>query len=246
MRRLVKVGDLFVQPVDGQRVLDEVVGADAEKLHALGQAVGDHRRGRRLDHHPDLDGVGKGRAFGAELGAAFVEQHVGGLEFLHAGDHRVHDFQVAKDAGPQDGAELRAEQVLLLEAEPDGAPAEERIHLLGDVDVREQLVAAEIERADDHRGRRERLGHPPVGGELFLLVRQVAAVDEQELGAKQADAGRAALQDTLDIGRPLDVGGEDDPVAVLRFRRVVVDDLEALFDRGLSIDQLAVFKERLV
>ena len=180
------------------------------------------------------------------MGAAFVEQHIGGFEFLHAGDHRVHDFQVAIDAGSQDGAELRAEQVLFLEAEPDGAPAEERVHLLGQVNVGEQFVAAEVERADDHRVRRKRLSHPAVGGELFLLVRQVAAVDEQELRSEQADAGRAALQDTLDVGRQLDVGGENDPVAVLRFRRVVVDDLEALFDRGLSIDQLAVFKECLV
>ena len=206
MRRLVEVGDLLVQPIHRQRVLDEVVGADAEKLHASGQAVGDHRRRWRLDHYPDLNVLGERHPLVAELFAALVEQHVCGLEFLHAGDHRVHDFQVAKDARPQDGAELRAEQVLLLEAESDGAPSEERVHLLRHVHVREQLVAAKIERADDHRVRRERLGHLAVGRELFLLARQVAAVDEQKLGAKQADAGRAALEDALDIGRALDVG----------------------------------------
>ena len=106
----------------------------------------------------------------------------------------------------------------------------------------EQLIAAEIERADDYRVRRERLGHVAVGCKLFLLARQVAAVDEQKLGAEQADAGRAGLQDALDIGRTLDVGREDDPVAVPRLGRVVVDDLEALLDRCLPFDQLAVLE----
>jgi hypothetical protein len=33
---LVKVGDLFVSPVDGQRVLNQVIGTDAEKVDLPG------------------------------------------------------------------------------------------------------------------------------------------------------------------------------------------------------------------
>ena len=38
MRRFVKVRDFFVRAVGGQRVLDQVVGADAEKFHPLAPA----------------------------------------------------------------------------------------------------------------------------------------------------------------------------------------------------------------
>ncbi len=50
VQRLVEVGHVAVLPVDGQRVLDEVVGADAEEVGLLRQPVGDPRRAGRLDH----------------------------------------------------------------------------------------------------------------------------------------------------------------------------------------------------
>ena len=58
-------------------------------------------------------------------------------------------LHVADGAGAQDGAELRLEDIDALEAEADRPPAEEGIELLGHVERAHELVAAEIERADD-------------------------------------------------------------------------------------------------
>jgi hypothetical protein len=83
----VEVGDAVVQPVDGQRVLDQVVGADAEEPDVFGEAVGDHHGGGDFDHGADFHPFVEGPAFGAEFLAAFVEQGVGLDQFVHAGDH---------------------------------------------------------------------------------------------------------------------------------------------------------------
>ena len=138
------MGDFFVQPIHRQRVLDEIVCANTEKLDASGQAVGDHRGRGCFNHHPDLEILRKFNSLGPELITALVEQHISGVQFVHPGHHGIHDLQVAKGTGAKDGAELRAEQVLLLEAKPNRAPAKERIHLRGNVDVGKQLVAAEV------------------------------------------------------------------------------------------------------
>ena len=48
--RLVKMGYLFVEPVNRQRVLNQIVCADTEKLHVTGQAVRRQHRGWHFDH----------------------------------------------------------------------------------------------------------------------------------------------------------------------------------------------------
>ena len=44
-----------VAPVDGERVLDEIVRADAEELGLPREHVGHDHRARDLDHHPERD-----------------------------------------------------------------------------------------------------------------------------------------------------------------------------------------------
>ena len=107
----------------------------------------------------------------------------------------------------QDRAQLRQEQPRLGEAEADRAQAQRRIGR----DAREPvepflvLVGAEVERADRDRLAAHALGHAAVGLELLVLGRQAVAVEEQELGAEEADAGRAVLERLLEVLRQLDV-----------------------------------------
>ena len=148
MRRLVKMRHLLVRAVGGERVLDEVVAADAEKFYALRQRVGDERGGWNFNHRADFQVFVKRNFFRAQFVFAFFDERVGLLQFFEAGNHRIHHFHVALGAGAEDGAELGAEHFRLCEAEPDSAPAEKRIHLLRQLQMRGKLVAAQIERAD--------------------------------------------------------------------------------------------------
>src|SRR5258708_2922093 len=70
-------------------------------------------------------------------------------QLIHTGDHGIHDLHVADGAGAQHGAELRLENIHALEAEPDRAPSEEGIELLGHVQRAHEFVAPQVERAND-------------------------------------------------------------------------------------------------
>ena len=115
--------DLLVHPVHRQRVLDQIIGADAEKLHVSGQGIGHNGRRGSFDHRPDFQVLVERDVFPTQLGFALFDQLVGLLQFLQAGNHRVHHLQVAFGAGPQNRPELRAEDVAFLQGDADRAPA---------------------------------------------------------------------------------------------------------------------------
>jgi hypothetical protein len=71
--------------------------------------------------------------------------------------------------GPQDGAQLRAEDVRLVEADADRTPAEERIGFLRRIEGGGKLVPAQVKGADHHRLAGEGQRHPTEVGGLLVL-----------------------------------------------------------------------------
>ena len=67
-----------------------------KKSTSLGEDVGGDRGAGNLDHRADFHLLVEGDALGAQFGAAFLEDDVGSAQFLHAGDHRIHDLHVAR------------------------------------------------------------------------------------------------------------------------------------------------------
>ena len=53
VQRIVEIAHLVVDAVDGDGVLDEVVGPDGEEVEPAGEDVGADRGGRHLDHRAD-------------------------------------------------------------------------------------------------------------------------------------------------------------------------------------------------
>ena len=51
MCRLIETRDRFIHAVNSQRVLDQVVGTDREKLALLGQRIRDQCRSRNRSSH---------------------------------------------------------------------------------------------------------------------------------------------------------------------------------------------------
>src|SRR5206468_2123344 len=105
-----------------------------------------------------------------------------------AADHRVHDFYVALGAGSQDRAQLGLENLRVGEAEANRAEPELRIDLGRGGLFAVELVAAEVERADDDRVWL----HLPRNLEVLLVLdlfrREFLALHVKELRAKQPDA----------------------------------------------------------
>ena len=59
MQRIVQVRNALVGAVNAQRILDQVVGADAQEIHLARQGRSGKRGRRHLDHDAHLDRIGK-------------------------------------------------------------------------------------------------------------------------------------------------------------------------------------------
>ena len=81
----------------------------------------------------------------------------------------------------------------------------------------ERFVGADIERADHHRLALQSFGHRLVRFVLLILAGQVFSIHEQEFAAKQPDAGRAGMFDSIEIGRQFNVGVQLNSLAVQCF-----------------------------
>ena len=67
MRRLIQVCYLFIYPVNGKRILYEVIRAYAEEIRFLRKYVDGKRRGRYLYHGTGLYFVVEGNLLSAQL-----------------------------------------------------------------------------------------------------------------------------------------------------------------------------------
>ena len=180
---MVQIRHVGIAPIGGHQVLDQVVGADAEKVTVLGQHIC-HEHGRWcLDHGADL---GQGQA---GLLADVLRQRPHLLDLSDGGDHGDHDPQLSSAVRPcpHKGGELGAEGILVAQAIADGSIAQERVLLLLQVQVRDVLVSAYVQGANDDRFALEHITHPLVRLVLSLLIRCFGAVHVKEFGSEQAN-----------------------------------------------------------
>ena len=89
--------------------------------------------------------------------------------------------------GAQHGADLRAQQRRAVETHAHRPPTHGRVLLLRLAQVVQHLVAADIERAEDHRPVARAADDGAVGFDLPLQLGQRARQHEEQLGAEQPD-----------------------------------------------------------
>ena len=159
-----------------------------------------HGRRRDLDHHARLHVLAERDALAAEAAAGLLDQAVDVAELLQGGDHGEEHVDFAVTARAEDRPDLAIEEARVLEREPDRAPAHEGVGLVASAEVRDGLVAAEVERADRRGSAGRGLDHLAVVLVLLLLVGHVLMGEEQVLGAEQAHA-RAAPRPSRRPGR---------------------------------------------
>jgi hypothetical protein len=106
--RVVEIRHLLVAPIDRQRVLDQVVGADRHEVDLPDERIEhDHRR-RRLDHHPHRHLRIERDAVLRQILHHVGEHHPRLPEFDDRGNERKKDADIPQGARPEDGPQLRA------------------------------------------------------------------------------------------------------------------------------------------
>ena len=109
MGRLIEIADVRIRTVDRQRILHQVVRAEAEERQMLQQFLRQHRRRGDFDHAADVHLVVEIDMVAFQFGFHFVENAQRLLELLQRADHREHDANFAERARPEDRPQLRLE-----------------------------------------------------------------------------------------------------------------------------------------
>lgn len=138
-------------------------------------------------------------AFSDQLGLFLFIDRLRIAEFLDRSDHREHDAQLAIYRSADQCTQLRTEDIRAVQAQTDGAIAQERVHLFREREILQLLVAADVQRTNDDLLAAHAFQHGLICFKLLFLCREVIRIHVQELGAEQTDAFAAVLQDALDI-----------------------------------------------
>ncbi len=162
------------------------------------------------------------------------------VELIDARHHREHDGDVAAVRRLQKRAHLRAQEARPIEPDADRPPAERRVFLLDRPLIGQDLVSADIERAEDHREVARRAQHGIVEPSLLRRRRQALGDHELQLGAEEPDALRSGLLDMRQIDRETGVQREHDLDAVARDRGDILELAVLLLAPGAQARLLAI------
>ena len=240
MQRIVQLGDPVVVAVHRQQVLGQVVAADGDEIDHPHQAI--DLIHRRWHFHHDADSRRSNRY------PVFPQLHLGTTQQIQrlaqladAADHWKQDRQIGIDrAGPQHRPQLRLEQVGLIQADADAAPAQKRI-LLTDGKIRQRLVATHIQGAQHHRMRFHDSQHSGVDGGLLFLAGETIAQKEMQLRAIQPHALHPTVASGGDIGEQAGIGMQFQAMLVQGLGRQIAQMLQATRQFGLLGNQLQIF-----
>ena len=219
MQRFVEIGHPVVGAIDGEAILDQIVGANAEEVRVFGKEVRRHRSGGHLNHHANGDRRHR-YPLGAESFGRADDRATRGAQLFQSRYEREHDAQRPMRRGSKQCPELRLEHVFHRETQPDAAQAERRSRALGSGVVERELRLADLERPDRHPPGRHAFDEPGIRVELDGFgERRVTAAGQQELGSEQADAVRPRLPRPGRIVWRLNIGLEADLDPVLGYWR---------------------------
>ena len=124
---VVQVRHGFVGAVDGQRVLDQVVGADRHEVEVPQEAVKHQRGGRHLDHRADFDVVEGTPASSQLLACARASASSVSSTSRSCATIGISMLHLAEGAGPQDRPQLLPKHAGLGQAPANGAQSQRRV-----------------------------------------------------------------------------------------------------------------------
>ena len=221
MHGVVQVGHGFVGTVYGQRVLDQVVGADGQEVEVLQEQLERERGGWNFYHGADLDLTVGGAAL-VQLDARLVDQRQRLTDFAGMGQHGNQQIHGAMGGSAQDGAQLGQEHFRIGQAPADGAQAQGRVQVglvLGRLVAArvQRLVGADVNGTYGDGQAMHAVDGAAVGLVLFFFIGQFAlAAHEQEFAAEQADANGTRAHGDQGVLGHFDVGQQLDLLAVQR------------------------------
>ncbi len=178
----------------------------------MSQIFGNHHGGGQLDHDTDGHLGIIFHAFAPQFSLGLSEPRLGLSHFLDARNHREHQRNIAVGRCSQNGAQLRLEQLRILQAETDGTQAHGRVCLVELAVGRDELIRSQVKGTENHLLGRHDGGKVDVLFSQFLFARQLGPIQVGVLGPVQSNPFATVVDDgrhlfhQLDIGQDLNAG----------------------------------------
>ena len=220
---VIGLGDARIGAVGGIEEHDEVVRADRDEIGFGQHAVEFPQQRRHFDHGADLE-FRRRRLARADQPVELELDHSLGLDELPGlGDHGDEDLHRPAIGGRQQRPDLRAQQARPVEREAQRAEAHRRVLLGRRAQIRDHLVAADIEQAEDDRLALAQPDRLAIEDDLLADLGQMARDHELQFGAEQPDALGAGVVQHRQIGDQPRIVQERDGDAILGDRRLVLE-----------------------
>ncbi len=176
----------------------------------------------------------------------FFKELLAGAHFGDAGNHREHDTHWAVHRSPQDRPQLSSEQVDLLERKTYRAQAHGRVDFVGKVELRDELITADIECSDRHGIRLHLFNCGAIDSELIVFAGWGFPGHEEEFGAEQADSLGSFLTSRGYFVDEVDIAAKAQRIAVFGFRRQLIIFEELRFLIIVLLLFLQIITERIL
>ena len=170
------MGHRFIGAVNGQCVLNQIVGAQRQKVEVAQKGVHDQHGGRDFNHGPNFQ-LSVGHPLRLKLGARLLHQRQGLANFAQMRQHRNHHLHWPVRRRPVDGAQLADKHVRVSQAPPNGTQAERGIQMTLVLNSPiHGFVCTDVHRANGHGQALHAFHRLSVSKVLLLLIRQVGAM----------------------------------------------------------------------
>ena len=213
----VQVGNRFVGPVDGQRVLDQIVGSDRKEIHLLRQVIG-HESGGGTSTMMPTGSLSRTECPSALSSAATSSRMARASRSSARVDTRGNRIRRSPSAlARKQRPELGPEQLGIAERKPQAPQAQGRVGLAwaGGL-VRRKLVRAQVEGPDHDRAAAHRADDRGIDLELLVFARRGLRRSRTGIRCGTGRRRRPAVEAGLDLAAELDIAPELDSRAVQR------------------------------
>ena len=210
---IIEAVQLLVLPVNGQCVLGQIIGTEAEEFHFLCQLVADDGRRRRLHHDSQLH-IAEGLSFRRQFPLYAFHDSLDLPDFLRGNDHGEHDRRRTVCGSPVNCAELCLKDILSGQADTDRPVAHGGIFLLRQVKITNLLVRSDIQRSDNdllssHSGK-----NFLINLKLLFFGGIVLPAEIDKFASEQTDSACIRLKDLFHILHAADIGIDVDSPSV--------------------------------
>ena len=239
---MVGIADAFqllVLSVYRQRILRQIVGSYAEKVHFLRQLIGNHSRRRRLDHNAKLR-LPYGIAFLCKLLLHHLHNLPDPLHLIHGYNHGEHDRQLSMGSRTVERPKLGNEYLLPVQTDTDRPITERRIFFRLQPEIIHLLIRPDIHRADHNLPAFHLFKNSLIACVLLLFRRKILPAQIEKFASEKADSSGICRTGRLCVLHIANIGKYVDPFPALS--NIV---LSLQFLKGFQIRHPLVFPHNL-